>query len=927
VHVSGRPASFRSVDSAVALVADGHTTLDVAGQVLDAWGVPAATRPFVTVVAEGATVETADDDPSSQGVQVRADGQGRFHVALRAGHNVGTGALRLTADSAKAAVPLQLLPAIRPLMVTGVGRVGVGASAQGFGAITARGRLDARTGIVLSYDSRRLDAERDAFGRTADPLEEAQYPILGDAGQVRTLGASRTAFAARIERGFDWLAAGDILNEGFDRELSLTDYRRALTGVAGRITTGAVTWHAFGSSTSQALRQTELRGAGTSGPYQLDGGMHVGTERVVVETRAIDNPLRVLGRELLARDADYQVDYLSGMLLLKRPVPAADTYGNPLFIVVTYEADGGGPARTVWGLRTSVDALRLAGRRAPGDSLRVGATLIRDGVESGGYALSGMDVRVLRGGLDLRAEIALARMSDSSGVAASVAGTFRPVRGLELGLRWTSVGAEFRNPSNLALRPGTQELSLTGHLLTPVADLRLEHQQQWYGAEGLRRSETRGVATRALAAHVTLEVTAVADRADGAAAVGATSGQGGEMKINWHPRSTLDLWGEARHQFGEAMQARPDYVGLGARVRVWQGMSLEVVHRRVFVPGTADYNVTDLGLRSTVAPGTEAYGSYQIAGVDGARNATLVGLNSHLRLGSSWTVSGLFERRSGVASANALDPIRALPFLQQEEDYWSAGAGLELAPSGAPFRASARGEYRNGSLRSTRLFSLAGDISANRSLALLSRQELLSSTQRLATGTQASRRLWSLWGLAFRPTSSDRLNALVKVEWLDAVNPAGGGILTNQGHEGRVIGAAEAIWAPSRNVELGMRYAMRSTRASLVNADSTPQSLSSHATFVGARVLLGADQRIGFRAEGRLLVDQLTGTQRYDLAPQVVVVPLTGLEVAAGYRFGDLKDPDFAVSGGNGVFLTIGVRFTERSATTAAAYWRERISQ
>jgi hypothetical protein len=640
----------------------------------------------------------------------------------------------------------------------------------------------------------------------------------------------------------------------------------------------------------------------------------------------VENPLRVLGRELLARDADYQVDYLSGMLLLKRPVPSTDTYGNPLFIVVTYEADGGGPARTVWGVRTSVDALRLAGRRAPGDSLRIGATVIRDGVEIGGYALTGMDVRVLRGGLDVRAEIALARTSDSSGVAASVAGSFRPVRGLDLGLRWTSVGAQFRNPSNLALRPGTQELALTGHLLTPVADLRLEHSQQWYGAEGMRRSQTRGVASRSLAPHLTLEATAMADRADGAAA-GATSGQGGELKLNWHPRSALDLWGEARHQFGAAMQARPDFVGLGARVRLWQGMALEAVHRRVFASGAADYNVTDLGLRSTVAPGTEAYGSYQIAGVDGAHNAALVGLNSHIRLGASWTVSGLFERRSGVASANALDPIRSLPFLQQEENYWSAGAGLELAPSGAPFRASARGEYRDGSLRSTRLFSLAGDISASRSLALLSRQELLNSTQQLATGTQASRRLWSLWGLAFRPTASDRLNALVKVEWLDAVNPAGGGILTNQGHEGRVIGAAEAIWAPTRDLELGMRYAVRSTRASLVNADSTPQSLSSHATFVGARALVGADRRVGFRVEGRLLVDQLTGTQRFDLAPQVVVAPVTGIEVAAGYRFGDLRDPDFAVSGGNGLFLTIGVRFTERTAASAAAYWRERISQ
>jgi hypothetical protein len=465
---------------------------------------------------------------------------------------------------------------------------------------------------------------------------------------------------------------------------------------------------------------------------------------------------------------------------------------------------------------------------------------------------------------------------------------------------------------------------LSAHVVTPVADLRFQHSQQWYGAEGVSRTQTQGVASRSLAPHVTLEASALADRS----ATGgiATSSQGGDLKISWRPRSAIQLWTEARHQFGQAAAATPDFAGIGASLRLWKGMSLEAMHRRVFLPGAADYSVTDLGLRSQVMPGTEAYGSYQIAGVDGARSAALVGLNSRLRLGTSWTVSGLFERRSGLNAASPLDPVRALPFLQQEEDYWSAGAGVELAPSGAPYRASARGEYRNGSVRSSRLFTLAGDVSANRSLALLSRQEFVSTSQLLATGMQDSRRLWSLWGLAFRPTASDRLNALVKVEWLDAVNPVGGGVLTNQGEEGRLIGAAEAIWAPTRQVEVGLRYAVRSTRASLVNTDSTAQTLTAHATFVGARVQVGVYERVGFRAEGRLLVDQLTGSQRFDLAPQVVVAPVTGLEVAAGYRFGNLHDPDFAVSGGNGLFLTFGVRFTERTAASAASFWRERLS-
>jgi hypothetical protein len=49
------------------------------------------------------------------------------------------------------------------------------------------------------------------------------------------------------------------------------------------------------------------------------------------------------------------------------------------------------------------------------------------------------------------------------------------------------------------------------------------------------------------------------------------------------------------------------------------------------------------------------------------------------------------------------------------------------------------------------------------------------------------------------------------------------------------------------------------------------------------------------------------------------------LEVATGYRLGDLRDPDFAVDGGHGWFLTLGARLTEESLSSAAVFWRQRL--
>jgi hypothetical protein len=54
---------------------------------------------------------------------------------------------------------------------------------------------------------------------------------------------------------------------------------------------------------------------------------------------------------------------------------------------------------------------------------------------------------------------------------------------------------------------------------------------------------------------------------------------------------------------------------------------------------------------------------------------------------------------------------------------------------------------------------------------------------------------------------------------------------------------------------------------------------------------------------------------------------VTVVELAAGYRFGDLRDPDFAVTGGHGWFATFGARVTEESLSSVAAFWRHRMSE
>ena len=924
VHVTGAPAEFLVPKGRVAVVADGHGITSVRARVVDRWGVPVISSALVTVATEGAEPANADADPSSVGVQVQADQAGWLAILLKPGRKVGTGRLTLEAGESRREVQLELQPALRPLMVNGVGRLGFGASPEAFGAVTARGRLDRRTAIVASYDSRYLDAGRDFLGRDFDPLEESRYPVLGDAGQVRTVNASRQVFGARVERGLDWLAVGDISTDHFAGGMGLAGYHRTLSGVAGRFTTGPVTWGAFGSLTSQSVLQTQLRGRGVSGPYPLAQDIVPGSERITIETRARDNAQRLVTSQALNRFVDYQIDYQRGTLLFKRPVPAADAYENPVFIVVTYEARSGGDQRWVSGLKAALDAREWLGKVAM-DSVRLAIAGVRSEEPTGAQYLAGAGLKLVRfGGLDVGADIAYSQTPDSSGYATEVDGALQLLGGaVNLGAGWMRVGQGFGNPAKAGLRGGTEELRLSGGLRLGPTELKAAHQRQTFAAQGIEREQTTAGVVQHLGRAAQLEVRHASDQfSDGS---GLNDARGGEMKLTWTPTASLKLWTEGRRQFAYSGTAlHPDHLGGGVSFRLNRFVSLEAQHRQVLPPAASPYAVTNLGVRTNVGAGTQAWSSYQLAGgADGRYNAAVVGLNNRLRLGS-WTLNTLFERRVGLDRAPGADPVRALPFLQAEEDYWAAGMGIELLPADAPYRLSARGEFREGSFLSTRLATVAGDLSINRSLALLARQEY-QHTEQFGGATPDVRRLRlsALGGLAFRPVRSEQLNVLAKLSWTQETNPAAG-VLTQQGDEQRLIGAAEAIWAPAAWSELALRYAVRRTQAVRSPDSSLTQRLESWADYVGGRARIDLARWLAVGGEGRLLIERLSDTRRWDAAPSLILMPTAGFDLAAGYRVGDLRDPDFSVRGGAGWFVTVSVRLTERIVPTAAEFWRAR---
>ena len=332
-----------------------------------------------------------------------------------------------------------------------------------------------------------------------------------------------------------------------------------------------------------------------------------------------------------------------------------------------------------------------------------------------------------------------------------------------------------------------------------------------------------------------------------------------------------------------------------------------------------DYSVTRFGLKSNLEHGTRAWGSYEIAGgLDRQTNAAVVGLNQRVRLGQSWAVNAMMERRLGIEKAALSDPLRAAPFGQQEEDYWSAGLSLEFLPKDGPYSASAQVERRDGAVRSSEMANFAAAVTFNRSLALLSRGTY-NRMDDSNTGLPTQISMSGLFGLALRPAGSDAVNALLKLEWRQNENQAQQTVFGTLGSESRLIGAAEIIWNPVAGVELGGRYAVRGTR--FVTGAQAP--LTSLAHYMGSRLDLGLTSWLGVGGEGRLLMEGTTGAMRWDVAPVLKLTPLKAFEIAGGYRLGDLRDPDFASNGGQGWFVTLQLRLTENNPIVD--YWQNRM--
>jgi len=191
--------------------------------------------------------------------------------------------------------------------------------------------------ITAAYDTN-SDGKRGIFEQINPGT---YYELYGDETAQDYDAASSDDFYLRIDRDQFYAMYGDFETELDTGELS--QYNRSLTGFKSEYFGSRFNFNLFATDTKYGFKRDEIQGDGTSGLYQLSStDIIVNSDKIWIEVRDRFRSEIVISTDPLTRYIDYNIDYDTGELYFKSPVPSKDSQLNPIFIVAEYETNDTG---------------------------------------------------------------------------------------------------------------------------------------------------------------------------------------------------------------------------------------------------------------------------------------------------------------------------------------------------------------------------------------------------------------------------------------------------------------------------------------------------------------------------------------------------------------------------------------------------------
>ena len=839
-------------------------------------------------------------------------------VPLEATDKAGTVVLRVDLPTGERVLSARLVPAKRDWIVVGLAEATLGEDPRGTQAALSDPRDDARLAAyakgVVKGDwlvTAAIDTDKDQGAneeellRVIDP--DDRYALTGDRAEQRFDAQSRYPVYLRAEKGGTQALIGD-----YDTQLSQTQlgrYDRRLTGARLSSETGRYGFTAFAAETAQDFMRDEIAADGTSGPYRLDAAPLIrNSELIVIETRDAFRPDIVTAQRPLVRYVDYDIDFDTGELIFRAPVPAGEGLDTHNVIVATYETRGlGGDALTAGARGTA---------RFADDRVQLGATVIH---EEGGarrveasVAAADIVVRVSEA-TTVRAELGVSRRDGDEATALLVEAEHAGQRvtgrayfaevetGYGVGQQSSALSGARRYGAEGTVRLAERDVEGKGRILWGLE------------AEAYREDNLDTGASRSLAS-VALSRDAGTTRLEtGLRAVAEETAAGEERRSALLTNSLRQVFPEhgltislAHDQplTGEDSTLFPRRTTVGVEQIFFDRITAKVQHS-VLEVGEGETGNTLVGLEARPLQGMTLSASADMLTQDDARRiGATFGADQQVKLTENVTASLTVTRRVELDNDSVLEPVGDIvpddPVspLEGTEEYLSVAAGLAYRSEVTV--ASIRAETRDGTLgqRNTQVLGAARELSETLSLAGAVRLEQTDNKDAANT-----RRARARIGTAYRP----RAEGAIVLHRLDLEQEEATGELRR--------------WHAVNNLSLTTEWGERTEIAAAhavkyAEIDANGVSASGLTQFAALETRFDVTERVDVGLRGSLLYDHEGDALSYSYGPSVGVAPAKGVWVGLGYNVSGHDESGFEAAEytEQGAYLRVRLRFDQDTA-------------
>lgn len=763
------------------------------------------------------------------------------------------------------------------------------------------GRIWKQNLLTLAYDSQRpinRTAGRDRLFQL-DPLDRV-YPLFGDSSTRYEAAQSNSKLYARLDHDRSYAMFGDI--DADMESLALTGYARKLTGVKVHIENSKGDFVTVTGARPDTTFARDVFPATGFGLLHLSNAeLLPGSENVTLEVRDRRNPEMIISRETLVRSVDYNLNPLTGELVLLRYISAFDFALNLTQLVVTYE-------HRAQSLNSAIYTAR-AKKNFTGLGLQLGfAGVMQRQPDTGTFILGGIDgekALPLKGKLRFgfarsQGEIMGSGNFFATGDSQHNGSAYQ----LELNqplpfyqgvvrARYSYASAGFFNPYGATVTPGSRrgEVSIelkprsSSTLKFGVMDER-NHTDTVDNSRLTFSAAWDQLVHERVKMHLGFDHRSFSDDLTGRSTESNLITVAADVKLT----DKLQIAVKREQNLGEADPTYPDQTTLAATYQVNQWAKIFLTQRLASAAITpiADFSGSGMGATSTGARHETAFGvetrlgkftsmvgRYQLEnGINGTDSFAVIGVQNRLPLTKEFSLELGFERGFHLAGKG--------------QSFNSATIGLGWHPTD-DFRASARYQLRDRS-GSGQFVALAAAGRISEGITALSRfqwsRTSVDGTNGSSTGTSGSSMEGSA-ALAIRPLKSDRAGLLFSFTHRSLSQSGASGLALAETRDRIDTLSTDGYYQATERLELYGRVALRFS----ANGQAGLPFASTLTYLTQTRAQYRLTSRFDWAGEMRLMMQPSSGTQRSSYGTELGLWAMPDLRLGVGYNFTAGKEP------------------------------------